>query len=79
MRVVIVTWTQENWPAPVQACGTGAPGSAMGGECRLTLLLKPVVAPQGVPTTSNQVAAKELGLVVSHPVEKMVLNPLLAA
>src|ERR1700674_4900148 len=68
-RVVITTWTHVNWPAPWQACGTGEPGSAIGGECNVILLPKPLVAPQGIPDTSNQGAVKEVGVLVSHAVE----------
>src|SRR5712691_5594139 len=69
MRVVITTCTHENLPEPWQASGTGAPGSASGGELSVTLLLKPVVAPQPRPPTSNQVAVKEEGVEASHAVE----------
>ena len=69
MRVVITTCTHVNCPLPVQACGTGEPGSATGGECKVTLLLNPVVDPQGTPPMSNQVAEKEEGPGTSQPFE----------
>src|SRR6267143_1474164 len=67
-RVVMTTWTQENLPAPWHPSGTGEPGWATGGEFTVTLLLKPAVAPQPRPPTSNQEGVNDELLDRSHAV-----------
>src|SRR5487761_447739 len=79
MRAVITTCTQENLPVPKHDIGTGEPGRLTGGELMVTLLVKPVVALQAGPPTSNQVAVKDVPVDVSQPFEKIVVKPLFAA
>ena len=68
-RLVITTWTHEYAPGPMQLRGTGEPGSAVGGDLTVTLLLKPVVLAQGTPLTSNHVALNEVGALWSQALE----------
>ena len=53
----------------MQLRGTGEPGSAVGGDLTVTLLLKPVVLAQGTPLTSNHVALNEVGALWSQALE----------